>query len=83
MSEKTAGAYFAWERGVKGPTPVKFYDGIPTADAARIFAKWQIAHSETHLSFYALAQKYPCPQPGPDDLWTVNPTWAPRIEAAE
>lgn len=69
MSDVAKGQWFAWERGVRGPTPVKFHAGIPASDAGRLLARHAITADQLQLSFNQLAQRYPAPPPGPDDLW--------------
>lgn len=74
MSDGTTnGAFFAWERGLKGPVPIKFYDGINGTDDKRLLTKYPIAPVELLESFGALAKKYPPPQPTEDDLWVSEP----------
>lgn len=69
----TKGAWFAWERGLKGPIPIKFHDGINSTDAKRLLTRYQIEPVELLESFGALAKKYPPPAPTEDDLWQNIP----------
>jgi hypothetical protein len=66
MSEKNSGRYFAWQRSPKGPTPVKYYDGVTKSDEPMLIVKFPISAEEILLSFGELSRLYPAPPPQED-----------------